>query len=119
ARAAGRVPRPGRQRARLRRESRPAAEARVIDRRPLAERLFAILRDLVAIPSPFPPGDTAAIAAFAADFLGRLGYRVDRHSRKPGIVNVVARLGAGPPSVVFNAHPDTVAVGWRGAWPAS
>ena len=90
----------------------------MIDRRALAERLFAILRDLVAIPSPFPPGDTVAIAAFAADFLGRLGYRVDRHSRKPGIVNVVARLGAGPPSVVFNAHADTVGVGERVAWTA-
>lgn len=85
-------------------------------RRALAERLFRILRDLVAIPSPFPPGDTVAIAAFAADFLERLGYRVDRHSRKPGIVNVVARLGAGPPSVVFNAHADTVGVGERAAW---
>ena len=86
------------------------------DRRALAERLFRILRDLVAIPSPFPPGDTVAIAAFAADFLERLGYCVDRHSRKPGIVNVVARLGAGPPAVVFNAPADTVGVGERAAW---
>ena len=86
------------------------------DRRALAERLFRTLRDLVAIPSPFPPGDTVAIAAFAADFLERLGYRVDRHSRKPGIVNVVARLGAGSPSIVFNAHADTVGVGERAAW---
>jgi acetylornithine deacetylase/succinyl-diaminopimelate desuccinylase family protein len=88
----------------------------VIDRHALAERLFAILRDLVAIPSPFPPGDTAAIAAFAAGFLGRLGYRVDLPSRKPGIANVVARRGAGPRSVVFNAHADTVGIGERAAW---
>jgi succinyl-diaminopimelate desuccinylase len=88
----------------------------VSDRRALGERLFGILRDLVAIPSPFPPGDTVAIAAFAADFLGRFGYRVDRHSRKPGIDNLVARLGAGRPSVVFNAHADTVGVGERAAW---
>jgi acetylornithine deacetylase/succinyl-diaminopimelate desuccinylase family protein len=88
----------------------------VTDRRALGERLLGILRDLVAIPSPFPPGDTTAIAAFAADFLERLGYRVGRHSRQPGIVNVVARLGAGPPSVVFNAHADTVGVGERAAW---
>jgi len=88
----------------------------VTDRRALAERLFELLRDLVAIPSPFPPGNTAAIAAFAADFLARLGYRVERHSRAAGIVNVVARLGTGQPSVVFNAHADTVGVGERGAW---
>jgi acetylornithine deacetylase/succinyl-diaminopimelate desuccinylase family protein len=88
----------------------------VTDRRALAERLFGILRDLVAIPSPFPPGDTTAIAAFAADFLAPLGYRVERHSRQPGIVNLVARLGAGRPSVVFNAHADTVGVGERTAW---
>ena len=88
------------------------------DRRALGERLFGILRDLVAIPSPFPPGDTTAIAAFAADFLERLGYRVGRHSRKPGIVNVVARLGAGRPALVFNAHADTVGMGERAAWTA-
>jgi len=88
----------------------------VIDRHALGERLFELLRGLVAIPSPFPPGDTAAIAGFASDFLERVGYRVDRLARKPGIVNVVARLGAGPPSVVFNAHADTVGVGERAAW---
>lgn len=90
----------------------------MIDRRALRERLFEILRGLVAIPSPFPPGDTAAIVGFASDFLERVGYRIDRLSRKPGIVNVVARLGAGPPSVVFNAHADTVDVGERAAWAA-
>ena len=88
----------------------------MIDRHALGERLFELLRGLVAIPSPFPPGDTAAIAGFASDFLERVGYRVDRLARKPGIVNVVARLGAGPPSVVFNAHADTVGVGERAAW---
>jgi succinyl-diaminopimelate desuccinylase len=88
----------------------------VTDRRALTERLFGILRDLVAIPSPFPPGDTAAIAAFAADFLTPFGYRVERHSRTPGIVNVVARLGTGRPSVVLNAHADTVGVGAQAAW---
>ena len=108
--------RPGRRRARVRRHPRTAAEAGVTDRRALAERLFGILRDLVAIPSPFPPGDTAAIAAFAADFLTPFGYRVERHSRTPGIVNVVARLGTGRPSVVLNAHADTVGVGAQAAW---
>ena len=88
----------------------------MIDRHALAERLFAILRDLVAIPSPFPPGDTTAIGAFASDFLSQLGYRVERSSRKPGIVNVVARLGAGARSVVFNAHADTVGIGERAGW---
>ena len=86
------------------------------DRRALGGRLFELLRDLVAIPSPFPPGDTAAIAGFAADALKRLGYRVDLLSRAPAIVNVVARLGAGRPSVAFNAHADTVGIGERAAW---
>ena len=32
------------------------------------------------------------------------------------IANLVATLGAGAPSLVFNAHIDTVAAGDRAAW---
>ena len=31
--------------------------------------IFTILSDLIAIPSPYPPSDSVAICAYAADFL--------------------------------------------------
>ena len=37
-------------------------------------------------------------------------------SRGSNIDNVVARMGRGTPSIVFNAHADTVAVADRNAW---
>ncbi len=81
--------------------------------------VLAILTDLIAIPSPFPPGDTAAIAAYAADRLDRAGYRVRiLHRDRPQIANVVAEWdGAAPgPTLMFNAHADTVGIGERAAW---
>lgn len=81
--------------------------------------VLSILSDLIAIPSTFPPGDTAAISAYAADRLEKVGYKVRvlyRHT--PAIANVVAEWdGAEPgPTLMFNAHADTVGVGERAAW---
>jgi acetylornithine deacetylase/succinyl-diaminopimelate desuccinylase family protein len=87
-----------------------------MERRELGEQLLALLGDLVAIPSAYPPGDTSAIAAYCRDFLGPLGFSAEIVSRKQGVDNVVAQLGRGQPSVVFNAHVDTVGVGERAAW---
>jgi len=77
----------------------------------MERELLALLSELVAIPSTYPPGDTSRIAAHAGDFLSRLGYAV---SVEQG--NVTARMGRGRPSVVLNAHADTVDVGERAAW---
>ncbi|MBI3517113.1 MAG: ArgE/DapE family deacylase [Proteobacteria bacterium] len=86
------------------------------DRAALATALTACLADLVAIPSPFPPGDTAKICAYAADRLKRAGYRTEVAHRTPGVDNVVASLGSGSPHLVFNAHADTVGIGERALW---
>jgi acetylornithine deacetylase/succinyl-diaminopimelate desuccinylase family protein len=76
-----------------------------------------ILSDLIAIPSTFPPGDTSAIAAYAAHRLRAAGYAVQVLDRdRPEIANVVARLGSGAPSLVFNAHADTVGIGEYSLW---
>lgn len=76
-----------------------------------------ILSDLIAIPSTFPPGDTSAIAAYAAHRLRAAGYTVQVLDRdRPAIANVVAKLGRGSPSLVFNAHADTVGIGERSLW---
>ncbi|MEO8558452.1 MAG: ArgE/DapE family deacylase [Rhodospirillales bacterium] len=82
----------------------------------LADRLVAILSDLIVLPSPFPPSDTVAIARYAADFLKRASYAVEIVTNKPGVDNVVARLGKGKPCIAFNAHVDTVGVGERANW---
>lgn len=87
-----------------------------MDRGALEGQLTALLRDLVAIPSTYPPGDTTKIAAYCAEFFSAQNYGVERRSRRPGVENVVARLGSGRPSLVFNAHADSVDVAERSTW---
>ena len=77
----------------------------------MERELLALLSELVAIPSPYPPGDTSRIAAHCGAFFSRAGFSVEIEQG-----NLVARLGSGRPSVVFNAHADTVDVGSRDAW---
>lgn len=77
----------------------------------MREELFSLLAELVAIPSTYPPGDTSAINARCGQWLSKEGYSVSVAGK-----NLVARLGGGKPSVVFNAHADTVEVGERAAW---
>ncbi|WP_207478436.1 M20 family metallopeptidase [Arenibaculum pallidiluteum] len=88
-----------------------------IDRAALGERLVAILSDLIAIPSAFPPGDTSAICGYARERLAAAGLRAEIHARTPGLDNCVGRIGpGGGPQVVFNAHADTVSMGERAMW---
>jgi acetylornithine deacetylase/succinyl-diaminopimelate desuccinylase family protein len=87
-----------------------------MERRALGEELSALLADLVAIPSAYPPGDTTKISVYCADFLTAAGYSVGRVARRAGAENIVARLGRERPSLVFNAHADTVGPGERSAW---
>jgi len=81
-----------------------------MDRARLGEELLALLADLVAIPSTYPPGDTSRVAAFCGSILK------DCKTEIVGKGNLVARLGSGMPCIVFNAHADTVDVGERAAW---
>jgi acetylornithine deacetylase/succinyl-diaminopimelate desuccinylase family protein len=81
-----------------------------------SDEILDTLRNLIAIPSGYPPGDSTAICAYAANRLEAAGYDVSVLSRKPPIDNVIARLGSGKPSIVFNAHVDTVAVADRTEW---
>jgi acetylornithine deacetylase/succinyl-diaminopimelate desuccinylase-like protein len=83
------------------------------------------LAALVRVPSDNPPGDCAPHAARAADLLGELGFRVERHPvpenavRAHGMVSctnlvVRERFGDGGPTVACNAHGDVVppGLGW-------
>ena len=80
--------------------------------------LVSILSDLIALPSPYPPGTSVEICAYAARRLKKAGYKVEIAARTKGVDNVVARMkgkGRGP-VIAFNAHVDTVGVGERANW---
>jgi acetylornithine deacetylase/succinyl-diaminopimelate desuccinylase family protein len=80
--------------------------------------LVAILSDLIALPSPYPPGTSVEICAYAARRLKKAGYKVEIATHKKGVDNVVARRKAKAkgPVIAFNAHVDTVGVGERANW---
>src|SRR5204862_110478 len=84
----------------------------------MKNELVSILSDLIAIPSPYPPGTSVEICAYAARRLKKAGYKVETATRKKGVDNVVARMKgkAKGPTIAFNAHVDTVGVGERANW---
>ncbi len=87
-----------------------------LDEAKLAETLSAILAEAIGCPSAFPPGDTRGVCAFAAERLEKAGYDTRVTGKVEPCANVVARLGNGRPSLVFNAHVDTVGVGNPDDW---
>ena len=84
----------------------------------MKKELVSILSDLIARPSPYPPGTSVEICAYAAKRLKKAGYKVEIASKTKGVDNVVARLKgkAKGPGIAFNAHVDTVGVSERANW---
>jgi len=84
----------------------------------MQSELVAILSDLIALPSPYPPGTSVEICAYTAKRLRKAGYKVEIATRAKGVDNVVARIKgkAKGPVIAFNAHVDTVGVGERTNW---
>jgi acetylornithine deacetylase/succinyl-diaminopimelate desuccinylase family protein len=84
----------------------------------MQSELVAILSDLIALPSPYPPGTSAEICAYTARRLKKAGYKVETATKTKGVDNVVARMKgkAKGPVIAFNAHVDTVGVGERANW---
>lgn len=71
------------------------------------------LAELINIPSPNPPGDCRAIAAFIRDYLAPTGadIKVIHPEQKPDADSVIATLGDGSaPVIMLHAHIDTVPV---------
>ncbi len=89
---------------------------RMTDESELAHELTAILSDLIAIPSAYPPGDTTEICAYIRARYERAGYHCQTLSRTEGVDNVVARLGSGAPQLALNCHVDTVQAGQSADW---
>lgn len=71
-----------------------------------------LLRRLVQIPSPNPPGDTRAIADFVAEQMRGIGCELRQlaPAAKPEALNTIATLGAGEPRIMLHAHIDTVPI---------
>ena len=82
----------------------------------LSDDIFDILGALIALPSSYPPGDSGAICAYTAERLRRAGYATEIVRKAAPIDNVVAAMGTDKPSIVFNAHVDTIAVADPSDW---
>jgi succinyl-diaminopimelate desuccinylase len=79
--------------------------ARVLDER---RSLVALCHEMVAIPSPNPPGDTTAFSAYVTKQLKAAGLATTVHARdprKPNIVSIVGRPDG--PRIVLCGHMDT------------
>lgn len=86
------------------------------DKADLAEVLVSYLQDLISISSVYPPGRTTKMARYIEQRFADWGYTTEIHSNSEGLENVVARIGSGSPSLVFNVHVDTVAAGDLSLW---
>ena len=82
------------------------------------DRLVGFLSDFVHVPSPNPPGDTRAAAAFLHDRLKAEGVPVEYRTAKPEWPNVVgAFTGSGSgPHLVLNGHIDVFPAGPAETW---
>lgn len=80
------------------------------------DSILAWLESLIAAPTAYPPGDTSQIARQLHAALSDMGYETQTHTFAPQLANVVASMGSGSPSLVFNAHLDTVGPGDLSRW---
>jgi acetylornithine deacetylase/succinyl-diaminopimelate desuccinylase family protein len=83
------------------------------------DSILAWLQSLIAAPTAYPPGDTSQIARQLHAALSDMGYETQTHTFAPQLANVVASMGSGSPSLVFNAHLDTVGPGDLSRWTRS
>jgi succinyl-diaminopimelate desuccinylase len=76
-----------------------------------------LLRRLIAIPSPNPPGDCRAIADFCDAFLAEAGFSTVKVAPDGRAWSVVGIAGpATGPSLMYHAHVDTVPLGQHARW---
>jgi succinyl-diaminopimelate desuccinylase len=82
------------------------------------DTIVEFLSRFVAIPSPNPPGDTRAAAAFLHDRIVALGAPAAYRTAKPEWPNVTGSFasGAGGPHLVLNGHIDVFPAGEAADW---
>jgi len=78
--------------------------------------IISFLKELIAIPTAYPPGNTSQIAAYLSKTFTEMGYATETHAAVTGMDNIVARMGSGSPSLVLNVHVDTVDAGDLSLW---
>ena len=84
-----------------------------------AEEMHAFARELIATPSPNPPGDERAVAARVDAQLRALGVtEVEELAGRPDRPNVVARVPGrgGGRTLILSGHLDTKPAGDMTAW---
>jgi succinyl-diaminopimelate desuccinylase len=77
------------------------------------DRLVALTKDLVAIPSENPPGNEAEVARYIAQFFEGRGMHPTIAEKTPGRPNVIVHLqGVGKkPTLLLTGHTDVVPAG--------
>jgi len=87
-----------------------------IEKKHIKENLTKELKKLISFDTSFPPGDTTDISNYIYHILNDCGYTVALYENEKGLVNIVAEMGKGSPSLVLNTHLDTVGPGKLGNW---
>jgi len=82
----------------------------------VVNELVRDLQRLIAVPSVYPPGDTAAVCDVLADMLAACGYEPVIVGPSARQRNVIASIGSGAPEIVLCTHIDTVGPGTRAHW---
>ncbi len=78
--------------------------------------LVGLLASLVRTDTTNPPGDTRRAIDLVGTRFRRLGVDFQVLADDPKKPNLLLRLGAGRPELLFNTHLDTVPPGDRTAW---
>jgi succinyl-diaminopimelate desuccinylase len=79
--------------------------------------LVELARELVATPSPNPPGDERGAARIVGDAMASFGFRdVRTLAREPERPNVVGEVGGGERSLILTGHIDTKPPGDDAEW---
>ena len=102
----------------MRRPTPPSSRQVVLRALQTREReLVEFARELVAAPSPNPPGDERRVAQILIQSMERLGYSnpriVARTEQRP---NVIGEIGGGSPVLMLNGHIDTKPPGDETRW---
>src|SRR6185503_4549857 len=81
------------------------------------DELIEFARELVATPSPNPPGDERAVAALVEGKLRELGVtRVETAGEREERPNLLARTGGQGRTLILGGHLDTKPPGDLAEW---
>jgi succinyl-diaminopimelate desuccinylase len=86
-----------------------------------SQEVVELARALVAEPSPYPPGDTHAVAGRIEAMLEGSGVEITRYGTLPHVMNLVVRVRGARPGrrLVFNGHLDTFPLVDASRWSAN